>query len=215
MILSARPFCWCAYGIPWRILLKPAGGQVWQDVTCSIKDGIICLNMGRMITYYTCITLMAELWCDLPVDWSRLDRITPECSRPPMRSVMMSLSQVLPSQSFMYIYLGYHREWSVTSLPSSPIITNSKSPHLLSPSGKISVALYSLEYTILCPAQQISISLSLSIATKAFEVNSPPPLDIHFHTCFLYFVLIMARKCLVANNPASFEHRLTVHAWKV
>ena len=65
----------------------------------------IYLDMGRMITCHTCIALMTELQCDLPVDQSRFDRIIPECSRPPMMSVMMSPSQVLPSRSFMYIYL--------------------------------------------------------------------------------------------------------------
>ena len=65
----------------------------------------IYLDMGRMITCYTCIALMAEPWCDLPVDRSRLDQIIPECSRPSMRSLMMSPSQVLLSRSFMYIYL--------------------------------------------------------------------------------------------------------------
>ena len=103
----------------------------------------ICLNMGRTITCHTCIALMAEPWCDLPVDQSRLDRITPECSRPPMRSLMMSPSQVLPSRLFMYIYLRiplwmiscfsslfHHHQQQQVSLP-------------LSPSGKIRVPMCS------------------------------------------------------------------------
>ena len=103
----------------------------------------ICLDMGRTIIGHTCIALMAELWCDILVNWSRPDQITLECSRPPMRSVMMS-----PSQSFMYIYLRIP-SWMIS--PFSSLFDHHHQQQvslLLSPQGKIRVALYSIEYTI-------------------------------------------------------------------